>query len=441
VSGHQYRTWSKENVSILVNHPQRFALNFELHARAADALVIPEQVSYLALATDASNRQADYERIAQLCTRYGAQSPPADLDYFQVDLGLFRFKWERRTDCNTYTFFRQGEVADPFADPAIGSVPQDWLASLPGQVLVAAHVALRTAVPGSVAGIDDLTGLFDGNQLNGSRVGDGAASVVADFRIHADGFSRYLIDDTHLSSRQAGRLVLRLLDIETYLMRALLTFPLARATMPLLIDGDRQLADLINEMTEVTAEDEPALLDRLTRLAATVESTIASTLYRISAARSYHALLERRIAELREVRVEGLPTLREFVERRLLPAMNTCDSVARMQDSLSERISRASELLRTRVDITLQRQNQTILGTMARRATLQLRLQQTVEGLSVAAVSYYVVGLIGYFARALLAVGLPINPDICIAAAIPVVVIMAALGVRHIRHAVERASL
>jgi uncharacterized membrane-anchored protein len=112
-----------------------------------------------------------------------------------------------------------------------------------------------------------------------------------------------------------------------------------------------------------------------------------------------------------------------------------------MQDSLSERISRASELLRTRVDITLQRQNQTILGTMARRATLQLRLQQTVEGLSVAAVSYYVVGLIGYFARALLAVGLPINPDICIAAAIPVVVIMAALGVRHIRHAVERASL
>jgi uncharacterized membrane-anchored protein len=428
-------------VPIFVNHPQRFALNYEVHARAADALTIPEQVSYLALATEPANRQADYERIAELCTRYGAQSPPPDLDYFQVDLGLFRFKWERRTDCNTYSFFRQGEAEDPFADPVIGSVPQDWLESLPGQVLVAAHVALRTAAPGSVAGVDDLTGLFEGNQLTGSRVGDGAANVVADFRIHADGFSRYLIDDTHLSPRQAGRLVQRLLDIETYLMRALLTFPLALTTMPLLADADLQLAALINEMTAVTAEDEPALLDRLTRLAATVESTISSTLYRICAARSYHALLERRIVELREVRVEGLPTLREFVERRLLPAMNTCDTVARMQDSLSERISRASELLRTRVDITLQRQNQTILGTMARRATIQLRLQQTVEGLSVAAVSYYVVGLIGYFARALVAAGVSVNPDLVIGCAIPLVVVMAALGVRHIRHAVKRAAL
>ena len=186
--------------------------------------------------------------------------------------------------------------------------------------------------------------------------------------------------------------------------------------------------------------DLPRLLDRLTRLAAVVESTISSTLGRICAARAYQELVERRLAELREVRVEGVQTLREFVERRLLPAMSTCETVARLQDSLSERISRASELLRTRVDIALQRQNQSLLSTAARRAKLQLRLQETVEGLSVAAVSYYVVGLVGYAAKAVKAAGAPVNPEIVTGIAIPIVVVVAALGVRHIRQLVQRAA-
>ncbi|HCZ16334.1 MAG TPA: DUF3422 domain-containing protein [Candidatus Accumulibacter sp.] len=421
------------------NHPQRFALNYELHARPPEALNIPEQASYLALASDSSNRQADYESIVELCTRYGVTSPAPELNHFQVDLGTFRLKWERRAECNSYTFFRQGEFDDPFAQPVIASVPQDWLERLPGQVLVAAHVALRPAAA-EASGSEELARLFEGTALVGSRVGDGVASVRADFRIHADGFSRFLIDDVSLTPRQAGRMVQRLLEIETYLMRALLTLPVARATLPVLADADRQLGDLINEMTVVTSEDEPALLDRLTRLAALVESTISSTLGRICAARSYQRLVERRLAELREVRVEGVQTLHEFVERRLLPAMSTCETVARLQDSLSERISRASELLRTRVDIALQRQNQSLLSTAARRAKLQLRLQETVEGLSVAAVSYYVVGLIGYAAKAVKAVGVAVNPEIVTGIAIPIVVIVAALGVRHIRHLVQRAA-
>ena len=427
-------------MATLVNHPQRFALNYELHARPPEAINIPEQASYLALATDPSNREAEYERIVELCTRYGVHSPAPELNHFQVDLGTFRLKWERRTECNSYTFFRQGEFDDPFAEPVIASVPQDWLESLPGQVLVAAHVALRAASK-KPSSVEELAALFEGNPLTGSRVGDGVATVVADFRIHADGFSRFLIDDVSLTPRQAGRMVQRLLEIETYLMRALLTYPLARATMPVLVDADLQLAAFINEMVAVKSEEEPALLDRLTRLAATVESTISSTLYRICAARAYQELVERRIAELREVRVEGLPTLREFVERRLLPAMNTCETVARLQESLSERISRASELLRTRVDISLQRQNQAILSTTARRAKLQLRLQQTVEGLSVAAVTYYVVGLIGYIAKAIKAAGVAVNPDIVTGVAIPIVAVGAALGVRHIRRVVQRAAM
>lgn len=423
-----------------VNHPQRFALNYELHARPPEALNIPEQASYLALATDPSNRQAEYESIVALCTRYGVAAPAPDLNHFQADLGTFRVKWERRTECNSFTFFRQGPFDDPFAQPVIGSVPQDWLDSLPGQVLVAAHVALRTAAKKATTS-EELAVFFEGNPLVGSRVGDGVASVRADFRIHADGFSRFLIEDVSLTPRQAGRMVQRLLELETYLMRALLTLPLARATLPVLFAADQQLGTLISEMVTVTSEDEPALLDRLTRLAALVENTISSTLGRICAARAYQEMVERRIVELREVRVEGLSTLREFVERRLMPAMNTCETVARLQDSLSERISRATELLRTRVDIALQRQNQALLSTAARRARLQLRLQETVEGLSVAAVSYYVVGLIGYAAKAVKAAGLAVDTEIVTGIAIPIVVVIAALGVRHIRRVVQRAVL
>ena len=423
-----------------VNHPQRFALNYELHARLPETLNIPEQVSYLALATDPANRETEYERLVELCTRYGVPPPAPDVNHFQADLGTFRIKWERRTECNSYTFFRQGEFDDPFAKPVIASVPPDWLESLPGQVLVAAHVALRKASRKATSN-EELATYFEGNPLVGSRVGDGVASVWADFRIHADGYSRFLIEDLSLTPRQAGRMVQRLLEIETYLMRALLTLPVARATMPVLVDADQRLAALINEMVEARSEDEPALLDRLTKLAAVVESTISSTLGRICAARAYHELVDRRIVELREVRVEGLSPLREFVERRLMPAMNTCETVARLQDSLSERVGRASELLRTRVDIAMQRQNQALLSASARRARLQLRLQETVEGLSVAAVSYYVVGLIAYLTKAIKAAGVDVNPDVVTGVAIPIVVISAAIAIRHIRRAVQRAAM
>jgi uncharacterized membrane-anchored protein len=420
------------------NHPLRFALNYELHARPPEALSIPEQASYLALATDPANRQAEYESIVELCTRYGVTAPAPEVNHFKVDLGTFRLKWERRAECSSYTFFRQGESGEPFAQPVIASVPRAWLDQLPGQVLVAAHVALRKA-PAATPDSEELASLFDGNPLVGGRVGDGVASVRADFRIHADGFSRFLIDDISLTPRQAGRMVQRLLEVETYLMRALLTLPVARSTLPVLADADRQLSALLNEMVEVRSEDEPALLDRLTRLAAVVEGTISSTLGRICAARAYQDLVERRLAELREVRVEGVQPIGEFVERRLRPAMSTCETVARLQDSLSERISRASEMLRTRVDIALQRQNQALLSTAAHRAKLQLRLQETVEGLSVAAVSYYVVGLVGYAAKAVKAAGAPVNPEIVTGIAIPIVVVVAALGVRHIRQLVQRA--
>jgi uncharacterized membrane-anchored protein len=249
------------------------------------------------------------------------------------------------------------------------------------------------------------------------------------------------VEDRGTTPRQAGRMVQRLMEIETYRVVALLALPVARDLAPFLGRGEAELAEVAAALVGARGEeDEAALLARLTRLAAEIESRESGSRYRFAAAAAYHALVERRIAELRETRIEGLSTFREFTERRLAPAMATCRSVAARQDSLSQRVARATQLLSTRVGVTRERQNQALLESMNRRAKLQLRLQQTVEGLSVAAVTYYVVGLVGYLAKGLGALGLRVSPDVVVAASIPLVALLVAFGVRRIRRMVTRGA-
>jgi uncharacterized membrane-anchored protein len=423
------------------NHTQRLDLNHELHARPFAELRPPARASYLALLAGEATKPAEQQCLAVLCARYGRPPPSTAGNHFSADLGPFQIKWERHTEFTSYTFLDSAPLTLPaaFASPVIDQVPQEWLAGLPGTVIAAAHVAVLPAAAGPPP-TEEIAPLFGGNAVVGARIGEGAGAAYTDFRIHGDGFSRFLIFDVRLTSRQAGRMLQRMLEIETYVMQALLTFPLARGLLPELADSDRRLVEITTRMAEAVTADEPALLDRLTRLAAGIEHSVSSTHYRFSAARAYYALVERRIAELREMRIEGVQTFREFTERRLAPAMDTCESVARLQSALSERIDRASQLLRTRVEVTREQQNQMLLASMDRRARLQLRLQQTVEGLSVAAVTYYVVGLIGYLAKAGKTLGVALNPDLVMAAAVPLVALLAALGVRHIRRTVSRES-
>jgi len=430
---------SRNTMPFPENHTQRFDLNHELHARPFAELRPPAHASYLALLAGEEAKPAEQQCLVELCGRYGRPPPSIAGNHFSADLGPFQVKWERHTEFTSYTFLGNAPLtaASAFASPVIDQVPREWLAGLPGTVIVAAHVAVLSAAAGAPS-TQDIAPLFAGNAVVGAHIGEGAGAAYTDFRVHGDGFSRFLVFDVSLTSRQAGRMLQRMLEIETYVMLALLTFPLARHLLPVLAASDRQLEEITTRMAEAVPADEPALLDQLTRLAAAIEHSVSSTHYRFGAAGAYYALVERRIDELREIRIEGVQTFREFTERRLAPAMNTCESVARLQSALSERIDRASQLLRTRVEITREQQNQALLASMDRRARLQLRLQQTVEGLSVAAVTYYTVGLVGYLAKAGKTLGVALNPDLVMAAAVPVVALLAALGVRHIRRTVAR---
>jgi uncharacterized membrane-anchored protein len=169
--------------------------------------------------------------------------------------------------------------------------------------------------------------------------------------------------------------------------------------------------------------EEPQLLDRLTKLAGQVESQYAGTHSRFSASAAYFELVDRRIADISESRLAGLQTIGEFMERRLSPARSTCAWATRRQDALSQRVSRISNLLRTRVEIEQQQSSQALLAAMNTRQGLQLKLQATVEGLSVAAITYYIVGLVSYLAKGAHAIGWPWSAESTAATAIPVVAI------------------
>jgi len=312
-------------------------------------------------------------------------------------------------------------------------VPQEWLAGLNGKIIVAAHVLLCASDSGDNAATDAIRDMFQGRSLVGSMVANGA-EIWTDFLIQPDGFSRFVVRDLSLKEFQAGRLVGRLLEIETYRMMALLGLPQAEATQPTLNGIESELADLTATLVQGSANEDQNLLHRITSLAAQVEKVSVNNSYRFAASQAYFSLVQARINELRETRIEGMPTLAEFMGRRLAPAMHTCTSVAQRQEALAKRIARSNDLLRTRVGIEQEQQNRKILQSLDARAAQQLRLQQAVEGLSVAAISYYTLGLIGYVGKALKAGSVPVNPDVVTGAAVPLVIAGVWLGLRRLHH-------
>jgi uncharacterized membrane-anchored protein len=418
------------------NHPQRYLLSNEIHARPPQELSAPERLSYIAINYAAgSAANAPIDDLARLCMVWGVQAPTIDATHFNAEHSPLRLKWERHTEFVTYTFSHKGEFEHPFENPVIALVNEEWLSTLSGTLVVAIHLAVQKNHV-FIPDLQEVVHEFDDNYLVGSKVAGGNGIVLTDLKIHADDFGRMLLMDLKMGKRQGGRTAQRLLEIETYRIMALLGLPVARRTAAMLADAERELAEITSLMAQDSTHDEPALLVRLTRLAATVESEVAANSFRFGASRAYYDLTKRRITELREERLSGVQTIEEFMDRRLAPAMATCASAEKRLLDLSERVARASALLRTRVDIEREQQNQALLASMNRRARMQLRLQQTVEGLSIAAITYYVVGLVGYAAKGLKEAGVPLSVELVTGASIPFVGLTIWLAARRFRKSI-----
>jgi uncharacterized membrane-anchored protein len=383
-------------------HPDRDLLAGELHARPPLPLATPVTISRLAcLADPGAAKGAAIEHLATLCRRYGVTPPAPGADFWIGDFGRFSLRYERHTEFDGWTFFRHATPPglgpagpDPFHETAIEAVPTDWLAALPGRTLVASHIAVvRTR------GEDEPPppGCFVPDNLAGADLSTGAATCWTDFRLGPDGFTRLLLQDHGMTPALAGRLAQALWEIETYRMLALLALPAARAATAELARASERLAAIAGRLPGLSElEEERAALEELTDLATGIEQQAAVTADRFSAGRAYHALVGRRLQVLREQRLHGVPTLTEYLERRLDPAMATVDAARNRIQTLSTRCARAVELLRARVAVAQEEQTQRLLAAMADTGRAQLKLQETVEGLSVAAISYYVLSLLGY---------------------------------------------
>ncbi len=427
-------------------HPERLQVHEEIHARFYQALHPPVRLSWLALLSPNATLAQEREQVAALCRHFGESPELPEENFVCRNLGAIRLRWERHGEFSSWTFFIDEEragVGHLFADPPIQRLPTEWLRQLPGEVIAAIHLEMlaREEVEPS---LEELGQWFDNSSLVGSEIAGGDARAWGDFRIHEDGFSRFLIKDIDLTQRQAGRAVQRLLDIETYRLLALLAWPLARQVMGQLHGLEEELKRVSDELATLPAhadqpEQQQQLLASLSHLAAGVERLVNHSSTRFHASRAYAALVERRFEQMRIVRIHGLQTFAGFINRRLDPAMRTCASVAERLESLAGRISRTSDLLRTRVDVALERQNRDLLRSMNRRARLQLRLQETVEGLSVVVISYYLTSLLAYLLKGFeQQVGLPVAADVAIAASVPAVVVGVWLAIRTLRNRVMR---
>ena len=429
-------------------HPLRQQLTDELHARPPAPVHAPAVVSCMALV----DAPAD-EILAALSELTGAAAAPAGVAHAIFELPNVRLKWERHGEFVSLTLVRPlsaDSLAALQAFPsAFGAFAPGALARLPGRLIAAADIVLLPSAA-SAPREDELARWFDRHALAGACILDAAAWLYTDFMVYTQadggGRSRWLALDAGMSAPQTARLVQRVIEIEIYRMMALLAFPLARAAFPQLNGIEHRLA----EITSATAglhgqgdalaaqQEERRLLDALTRLAAEVGRSVAATAFRFSAAQAYWELVSARVRELREVRIGDRRTITGFLMRRMAPAMNSCAAAARRHDELSARIERASALLRTRVDVAREEQNQKLLAAMDRRGKISLRLQQTVEGLSVAAITYYAAGLIGYLAKPLHSVWPGLNPDWIVAAAIPLLAFAVWRAVHRIRRELSR---
>lgn len=410
---------------------QRIVLHDEIHTRPSATFKLPALIFYVAVLNKDVDKETELAHLRQLPTNEDLQLGSMKGNFLQLQCADYKVIWERHTEFTRYTIFQNlpshaqwgSHLPELTSFVATGT---EWLKNIPGETITAIHLAmLNEGMQDPDAFAKARHWLGDGTMI-GSKMGrtaDGRphSHLMTNLKIGPDGFERLLIlAEPDTSENRSGRIAQRLLELETYRIMSLLSLPLAKTLASHLTQSELRLVE-INDRLERKIDQDELLLNDLAALAAEVESTTAENSFRFSAARAYDAIVQQRISEMREQPLSGMQTVGEFMQRRLAPAMATVNATSLRLSALAERVARASDLLRTRVDIATETHNQQLLVTLTKGQAMQLRLQTTVEGLSIAAISYYVVSLTFYVGKALQASGLNVSPEMLAGFSTPVV--------------------
>lgn len=405
-------------------HPDRSAAIGEIHSRPHPLLSAPRTLVQLAFSTE-GGAVVDAAVIAELCRKHGLSAPERTARHCTFRLANGNLYWERHSEFSTYLWDAPPSGSQGWKE---GS-PFDAGFNPPGTVMSGVCLEILPLDRN-----DPLPPLgLDQESLCHALVEDGNAEILTDFRQDADGLTRIFVIDRGLNESRRGALAQRLIEIENYRVFCMLGLSRAQSLSGELRRLEADLAQLTSEIRQCGRHESERLLERLTDLAAELEAQAASSLFRFGASRAYYEIVLERLDALREVSIEGAATWSQFLARRVAPAMRTCRSVEERQANLSRKVSRTTQLLRTWVDVEVERQNRDLLASMNDRARQQLRLQQTVEGLSVAAISYYVIGLMGYLLEGLPPLLGANLPKATVGLAVPVVILVIWLLVRRIR--------
>lgn len=438
-------------------YPGRLRLNDELHARPPVALWPNEHILYLALVNTSGKRLQEEVIIRDLCDSLGGDScPTLQGNNIEFDVSLnrdgdlepeeglrFRVKYERHGEFSSWWFFQQTKSTD-LNQPAEFYFNLDkWLHKLPGQLLVAMNI--RVCQGENVPAMHAMAKRFNNNTLIGSSIAQGAGAAFTDFRLDANSRSNLVFLNLNMGSRQAGRLLQALVEIETYRMMALLALPEVQESFPVLSKQESELIEVSKMlatpaeslMTEQTRDLE--LQQRISGVSSAIEALSSRTQFRLSASEAYFQLVQRRIKDLQEINISGIQGFGEFMERRLVPAMKTCSTFSLRIRETSHRVSRISQLLQTRVEIAREEQNSKLLASMEERSKHQLHLQQAVEGLSIVAISYYGIGLASYVFKAMKTMGLLSDVELATGIATPMVLLAVAMLTRKIRNNLRKS--
>ena len=413
------------------NDGQRLVLHNEIHTRPSALVKLPALVNYVAVLNAGVSISDEWAHLKQLSGHSALDMSEMRGNFLQLQGDHYKLIWERHTEFTRYTIIQPlpehahwGSTLPELATHTATGI--EWLQSIPGKTITAIHLAMLSE------GMDDADAIYKsklwlgegtviGAKMGRTADGQSHSHLITNLRIGADGFERILVMAAPgTSENRAGRIAQRLLELETYRMMSLLSLPVAKKLAGKLAETEVELVQITARLEANTDSDE-VLLNHLARLAAQVESTTAEHSYRFSAARAYDAIVRERMSEMREQPLSGIQTVGEFMQRRLAPAMATVNATSERLASLAQRVSRASALLQTRVEIAAEAHNQQLLEKLTRGQALQLRLQSTVEGLSIAAITYYVVSLVFYLGKAAKAAGLNLNPEMLAGFSTPII--------------------
>jgi uncharacterized membrane-anchored protein len=402
-------------------HPQYRELHEELLARPFPVVSGPVMVAHRAVFFTPAEAEAHRSAVAALAAHLNLVAPAAAHGFQLLRVGPADLRIERHTEFTAFTVIAP-QAGAPFAQSALELLPAGCLETLPGRILAAVEIASEQVPPGDAGTgktMERVSELFGKERLVGGWVVERVASVWSHFKLDDRGATQFLLQGHRLTPGRQGRLLQRLVEIETYRLAAMLSLPLARDLLPQIERLEAQHVILVERIGAMDAGAERALLGDLTNLSLATERLQARCGSRFSLTESYARTLSARVRELREEQVPGYQTISEFFDRRLAQSWHTCKRAEVGLGVLSARLQSTTSLLRTRVEVNLQSQNQLLLASVDRRAAAQLRLQHAVEGLSVVVLTYYLANLLKIMLEGSEAAGLAVHASLVVALVVP----------------------